>query len=124
MRKKKEAKKEKEDFLRKEIYNQLREELEEKIARPEEIIAKKMAEFSSNIVLPVEFSIDYQYYGSNKSLYIDLDLPEIEDMPQKKATLSSNGKLSIKLKTAKQLYKGRLCKVCHWLSFLFCGQSL
>lgn len=114
------SKKEKEDFQRKEIYDLRREELEEKIARPEEIIAKKMSEFLSNIVLPVEFSIDYQYYESNKSLYIDLDLPEIEDMPQKKATLSSNGKLSIKLKTPKQL-KEDYAKCITGLAFYFAG---
>lgn len=114
------GKKEKEDFQRKEIYDQRRGELEEKIARPEEIIAKKMGEFLSNIVLPVEFSIDYQYYESNKSLYIDLDLPEIEDMPQKKATLSSNGRLSIKLKTAKQL-KEDYVRCITGLAFYFAG---
>ncbi len=96
-------KKEIEDRKRRELYNQQKRELEGELADFGNSISSKLDKFLNDLMLPVEFSIDYQYYQENKILYVDLDLPEIEDMPQKKAIVSSSGKLIIKPKTNKEL---------------------
>ena len=57
----------------------------------------------SEISLPAEFSVNYEYNLDIKQLKIDLDLPEIEDIPQEKANILSSGKISIKQKTQKEL---------------------
>jgi len=57
----------------------------------------------SEISLPAEFSVSYEYNSDIKQLKIDLDLPNIEDMPQEKANILASGKISIKQKTQKEL---------------------
>lgn len=74
-----------------------------------------------SISLPVEFSIDYEYVSNTKSMYVDLDLPEIEDLPIKKATITASGKLSIKEKTQKEIrYDYAQCVM--GLAFFFAAQ--
>lgn len=51
-----------------------------------------------------ETLVSYDINSSTNTVYIDIDLPEIEDIPQKTATIASTGKkLNIKNKTEKQL---------------------
>lgn len=53
---------------------------------------------------PRETLISYEISNNKKTIFIDIDLPEIEDIPQKTAAISSTGKkLNIKQKTEKQL---------------------
>ncbi len=47
--------------------------------------------------------MSYEYHPELNQLKIDLDLPEIENMPQNKANVLSSGKISIKQKTQKEL---------------------
>lgn len=53
---------------------------------------------------PRETIISYDIFTDHKTIYIDIDLPEVEDIPQKTATIAATGKkLNIKQKTEKQL---------------------
>ena len=52
---------------------------------------------------PLEFDISYDYSKDEKTLWIDLDLPEIEDLPNQKAVQMDKGKKKIKLKTKQEL---------------------
>lgn len=53
---------------------------------------------------PRETLVDFQVENDGETIWIDVDLPEIEDLPQKVATVSANGrKLNIKNKAKKQL---------------------
>lgn len=52
---------------------------------------------------PLEFDISYDYSKDEKTLWIDLDLPEIEDLPNQKAVQMANGNKKIKLKTKQEL---------------------
>ena len=40
---------------------------------------------------------------NGRKIYLDIDLPEIEDFPQKKSRILSTGKLSLKNKTPKEM---------------------
>lgn len=66
-------------------------------------VNEKIEAILSDIILPVEFSVSYEYHLDYKQLKIDLDLPEIENMPQAKANILSSGKITIKQKTQKEL---------------------
>lgn len=52
-----------------------------------------------SIQVPVEFAINYEYNEQEGQLIMQLDLPEIENYPKRKASILANGKLSVKNKT-------------------------
>jgi hypothetical protein len=93
-------------FKEKEYYNEYlfqKENLENIQQGSLKYVEEKIDAILSDIVLPVEFSVSYEYYPEYNQLKIDLDLPEIENMPQAKANILSSGKISIKQKTQKEL---------------------
>ena len=51
---------------------------------------------------PIAFAIDAEVLEEKAALMIDLDLPEIEDMPQEKLAELADGTLKIKKKTQKE----------------------
>ena len=53
--------------------------------------------------LPMEYFVDAIYDDSNGKVYVDLDLPEIEDIPDQKIVLTSTGKKSIRSKSQTDL---------------------
>ncbi|MBQ6523696.1 MAG: DUF4236 domain-containing protein [Atopobiaceae bacterium] len=60
-------------------------------------------EWISEVDIPVEISTQFEYRAQDHCLMVDLDLPEIEDLPTTVATQLANGDLKIKDKTQKQL---------------------
>lgn len=69
--------------------------------------------------LPIDFSVDFNYSNEGK-LYLDLDLPEIEDIPNKKATILKSGKLKIEEKKVKELNEDYV-KCVTGLAFFLAG---
>ncbi len=51
---------------------------------------------------PVEFSMDVQAVPEQRALMLDLDLPEIEDLPHRKLTTLKSGEVKIKDKSKKE----------------------
>ena len=116
-----------EDGFKKEFDEQSRRECEEKKTELQNIfngelnyVDNKIENILSQIELPVEFSIDYEYHPEECSIYIDLDLPEIEDMPNEVAKTLKSGKVSVKAKTQKQAALDYSTCVCG-LAFFFSG---
>lgn len=73
----------------------------EKILRTDiEGIYESIDEVLKNITLPADFAVNYEIV--DRTLYLDLDLPEIEDMSSEKANILASGKISIKQKTKKE----------------------
>ncbi len=90
----------------KEYYNEYvfqKRNLENILQGSVNYVNEKIEAILSDIILPVEFSVSYEYHPEYNQLKIDLDLPEIENMPQAKANILSSGKISIKQKTQKEL---------------------
>lgn len=54
---------------------------------------------------PIEFAIQTEVIGEKRLVMIDLDLPEIEDMPQNALSELADGTIKIKKKTKKQQYE-------------------
>ncbi|WP_292378912.1 DUF4236 domain-containing protein [Methanosarcina sp. UBA289] len=82
-------------------------------------VNSQMEKILSTLELPVDFSVDFNFKEPD-IIEVDLDLPEIEDLPNKKANLLSSGKLSVKEKTKKQILQDYATCV-HGLAFFLAG---
>lgn len=67
-------------------------------------------EVLENISLPVDFVVNYEI--KDRVLFLDLDLPEIEDVPIDKVVTFSSGKISVKPKTNKEIMSDYALCVC------------
>lgn len=70
--------------------------------------------------VPFEFAINFEYLQEYKLLRIQLDLPEIEDFPKKKAKLLATEEISIKDK-GKAEYLNDYAKSVTGMAFFFAG---
>jgi len=93
--------------------------MNEIIPGTEKYVNTAIAEILEDLTLPIDFSIEFKYSGEGV-LHIDLDLPEIEDLPTKKANLLTSGKISMKEKTQKELKEEYATCVCG-LAYYFAG---
>lgn len=57
----------------------------------------------NEIDIKPEFHLDFEYDENLKHFHIDLDLPEIEDLPNETSSILKSGKLSVKNKTQKSI---------------------
>ncbi len=65
---------------------------------------KMLSDLFNTLIWPRETLISYQVEIPNTTVWIDIDLPEIEDLPQKIASVSASGKkVNIKNKSQRQL---------------------
>lgn len=109
-----------EDKRRSEAFKKAKQEIESKLNGTESFVGSEIEGFLNSISLPVEFSVDYEYKESTGDLLVDLDLPEIEDMPTEKASTLSSGKISVKQKSKKEL-KEDYARCVTGLAFIFAG---
>ncbi len=109
-------KKQKEDFEKSEetkereinqnylkVFEQEKENLIDNLNATKSFVFKNFETILNEIDLKPEFFIDFEYDEKNKTFLIDLDLPEIEHLPKKTASILKSGKLSVKNKGDKQL---------------------
>lgn len=73
------------------------------IAGDADYICDAVEAWIADCSLPVEIGVDYDYQLQENALYIDLDLPEIEDLPATTPGQLQSGKLTEKSKTQRQL---------------------
>ncbi len=83
-----------------------------------DFINERLEDLFSEIQLPIDFSIAFEVRENGKKILLDVDLPEIEDYPQKKSKLLASGKVSIKDKTQKELKQDYMTSVTA-ISFYF-----
>lgn len=69
-----------------------------------DVMNKTLEDALNSLSWPRETLVSYQITDQGRQAWLDVDLPEIEDLPQKLASVASTGKkLNIKSKPAKQL---------------------
>ncbi len=68
-----------------------------------EFVESSIDAFLNSMSLPVDFEVSYEYDEAGGLLTVDLDLPEIEDVPQSKAVTLASGKVKVKDKTQKEI---------------------
>ena len=83
-------------------YETQKELLENAITGNREYIECKINEWVLSIELPVKFNLQYEYNDSG-IIKIDLDLPEIDELPKEKAIQLASGQIKRKEKTQKEL---------------------
>ena len=88
----------------KEEYENTKEYLKNIIAGDDECVCNDIDLWFSELEMPFECNISYDYRRNDNLLLIDLDLPEIEDFPNQKAVQLANGNMKLKDKTQTELY--------------------
>jgi hypothetical protein len=96
--------------------------LEKILPGDNQYISESIHNLLHTLSLPVDFSIDYQLSSENV-LDIDIDLPEIEDLPDTKANLFKIRE-SLDKKQIKAGTKSGICNLCMWPCILFWGAIL
>lgn len=76
----------------------------------DEEISEAIEQWISNIVLPVQIGIDFEYDENQKILFLDIDLPEIEDLPDSYYEWNQN-QLKSKKKTKTVLQEEYACVI-------------
>lgn len=66
-------------------------------------VEARIDEWLGELELPMSFDAEYEYDETNGSVMIDLDLPEIEDLPEDKIVELASGAIRAKDKTQKEL---------------------
>ena len=103
-----------------EEYESIKTDLENYLEGGEDYVSNKIEVILNEITLPVDFSIDYEYAKDKFTLFIDLDLPEIEDMPTEKINTLASGKISVKEKSQKEI-KQEYAQCVSGIAFYFSG---
>ena len=85
--------KERDDF-----YESLRQSMQNLIDGDKNYVIAAISSLFPDDELPMEYFVDFTYEEEKGRVMVDLDLPEIEDLPDKKIILTPTGKKSIRLK--------------------------
>lgn len=101
-----------------EAFNLQKSELHSFLSGKQDWVEEKIDLFLGDMTLPVDFSVSYEYNETTGELSVDLDLPEIEDLPTTKATSLSSGKVKAKEKTQKEIRQEYL-RCISGLAFFF-----
>lgn len=87
----------------KEEYENTKKYLNNIISGDNDCVCNDIDLWFSELEMPFECNISYDFKKNEGLLLIDLDLPEIEDFPNKKAIQLTNGNMKLKDKTLTEL---------------------
>lgn len=97
-----ETRKEKEENARfEQLHKEEVKEIQSYLSNDEDVIIECIINWLSTLELPLEMNADIDF--NDGILFIDLDLPEAEDLPTDCVQILKSGKASIKKKTQKQI---------------------
>ena len=83
---------------RDDFYESLRQSMQNLIDGDMNYVIAAIGSLFPDEELPMEYFVDYTYEEEKGKVMVDLDLPEIEDMPDRKIILTPTGKKSIRMK--------------------------
>ncbi len=111
--------KEKKEYQDKEKHNE--ENFSELVNTDIEFMESLLEEVFNSLTWPRETIVSYDIDDEGEVVWIDVDLPEIEDLPQRVASVAATGrKLNIKNKAKKQLQL-EYAKHIHGIAFRLVG---
>ena len=87
----------------KEEYENERKYINNIIKGEEEDVCNDIDLWLQGLEMPLEFNVNYDYSQSKGTLYVDLDLPEIEDMPDRYYRRMADGSYKLKDKAQKTI---------------------
>ena len=82
-----------------EVYKENKAYMEALIRGDSEIVCDAIEDWISSCELPLEFNVDYEWLPERNLVFLDVDLPEIEDLPDMEITRLASGNLREKKKT-------------------------
>ncbi len=80
-------------------FNSNRQYMQDLINGEEQAVSEGVESWISSCELPVEINVDYEWHQDNHVMYLDVDLPEIEDIPEDEIVRLASGNLKEKKKT-------------------------
>ena len=80
-------------------YNSSKLYLSNLINGEDEAVSNAVESWISSCELPVEINVDYEWNKNDQVMYLDVDLPEIEDIPENEVVRLASGNLKEKKKT-------------------------
>lgn len=83
---------------RDEFYSSLRQSMQNVIDGDRDYVIAAISSLFPDEELPMEYFVDFAYNEEENKVLVDLDLPEIEDLPQQKIVITPTGKKSIRNK--------------------------
>ena len=83
---------------RDEFYESLRQNMQNLIDGDKNYVIAAISSLFPDEELPMEYFVDFTYEEERGKVMVDLDLPEIEDLPDRKIVLTPTGKKSIRMK--------------------------
>jgi hypothetical protein len=83
-------------------YVEWKEGVQRILAPDRSFVEKRLEALLADIRLPLDFSICFDVLQDGREIVLDIDLPEIEDFPQRKARMLASGKVSVKRKSQKE----------------------
>ena len=83
---------------RNDFYDSLRQSMQNLIDGDKNYVIAAISSLFPDDELPMEYFVDFTYEENKGRVMVDLDLPEMEDLPDKKIILTPTGKKSIRLK--------------------------
>ena len=84
----------------------------------EPVVDRVIDHWLSTVEIPLDFDLEYEHAGND--LFVDLDLPEIEDFPDMKVQKMANGTAKIKPKSKKEI-KEDYSKCVYGMAIFFAG---
>lgn len=88
-------------------FNSNRQYMQDLINGEDQAVSEGVESWISSCELPVDINVDYEWHQNESVMYLDVDLPEIEDIPEKEVVRLANGNLKERKKpqaTLKQEY--------------------
>ncbi|SEQ56359.1 MULTISPECIES: DUF4236 domain-containing protein [Butyrivibrio] len=86
-------------------FNSSKQYMNDLISGEDLVVSEAVESWISSCELPVEIRVDYDWNQSNHTMYLDVDLPEIEDLPEDEVVRLASGNLKEKKKTQATLKK-------------------
>ena len=80
-------------------FNSSRKYMSDLISGEDNAVCDAVETWISSCELPVEINVDYEWNQNDHVMYLDVDLPEIEDIPENEVVRLASGNLKEKKKT-------------------------
>ena len=84
-------------------YSMRLEQLRRGVGADEAYVEEQIGEWIGSIDLPMEFQVEYEYDPAAGVLMVDLDLPEIEEIPESETVTLASGATKLKAKSQKAI---------------------
>ena len=100
------------------LYEENKAYMEALIRGDSEVVCDAIENWVSSCELPLEFNVDYEWFPERNLVFLDVDLPEIEDLPDTELTRLASGNLREKKKTQATLKQEYVTLVLGWSIFI------